>query len=267
LFTTLESDRLFSFGKDKIKRKMSQTTIAVFGCGAPSKFSPSILGAGVGGHCIRIAAGEKNFNVKGVARNPAKYQDVYKDLSNVTLVQGDVTKPETLGECLKDCSCAIFAVQASDDATAFSVDRDGLINLAKECVKTNVKLIVISSVYVSPRHYFNPLRGFLNTIVKWRMMDAKWQGEEAIRKIEGLKYTIIRPGSLTDGQPLKNEYKIGQGDALTFAIHPIPKVDAARIAVAACTDPASDKVTFECAGSTSKNPATVEGIFAGLKKD
>ena len=241
-------------------------TIVVFGCGAPSKFSPSFLGFGVGGHAVKIAA-EEGYTVRAVARTPAKYQDFYKDLPTVTVVKGDVTNAESVAECVKGATCAIFAVQASDDASAFSVDRDGLILVAKECQKVKCKLVVISSVWVSPKHYFNPVRGILNIFIKWRMMDAKWQGEQAIRKIEGLRYTIIRPGSLTDAAPLTNEYKIGQGDGTFFAIHSIPKVDVARVAIAAATDPASDQVTFEMAGSTSTKPATVEGIFAGLNKD
>jgi len=238
----------------------------VFGCGAPSRFSPSLLGLGVGGHAIRVAA-EKGYTVRAVARNPAKYQDSYKDLQTVSVCKGDVTNSESVAECVKDATCAIFAVQASDDSTAFAVDRDGLVVVAKECLKANCKLVVISSVWVSPKHYLNPLRGVMNTVVKWRMMDAKWQGEVAVREMKGLRYTIIRPGALNDKPALTNEYKIGQGDATLFAVHAIPKVDVAKVAIAAATDLASDQVTFELAGSSSSKPATVEGIFADLKKD
>ena len=246
---------------------MSATpTIVVIGCGAPSKFSPSKLGFGVGGHAIRYAS-QKGYNVRAVARNPAKYEQFYKDLPNVTLVKGDVTDAASIAECVKGATAVIFAAQASDNVSAFEVDRDGLVVVAKECQKANCKLVVISSVFVTPKHYFNPVRGFLNTVVKWRMMDAKWEGEEAVRKMEGLRYTIIRPGTLTDNPPLENEYKIGQGDALLFASKGIPKEDVGKIAVAAAVDPASDNVTFEVAGSSSKNPVTTEGIFAGLHKD
>jgi uncharacterized protein YbjT (DUF2867 family) len=245
---------------------MATPTIVVFGMGAPSKFSPSILGAGVGGHAVRVAAG-KGYTVRAIARNPAKYEEVFKDLPTVSIVKGDVTNTESVAECIKDATCAIFAAQAADGASAFSVDRDGLIVVAKECLKANCKLVVISSVYVTPSHNFNPLRVCFNTVVKWRMMDAKWQGEVAVREMKGLRYTIIRPGALTDKPELTNEYKIGQGDSAFFPIHSIPKLDVGKVAVAAATDPASDQVTFEIAGSTSTKPQTVEGIFSGLKKD
>jgi nucleoside-diphosphate-sugar epimerase len=245
---------------------MATPVIVVFGLGAPTKGSPSILGRGVGGHAVCVAS-ERGFTVRAVARSPAKYEALFKDLPGVSVVKGDVTNVASVAECLQGATAAIFSVQAADDVSAFEIDRDALILVAKECLKANCKLVVISSVFVSPKHYLNPLRGFLNTIVKWRMMDAKWQGEEAVRGMKGLKFTIIRPGGLTDKEALKNEYKIGQGDGLMFARFTIPKVDVGRVAVAACVDPASDNTTFELAGSSSTKPATVEGIFAGLKQD
>lgn len=244
----------------------SQTTIVVMGVGAPTKFSPTPLGNGVGGHAVRFAA-KQGYNVRVLARNPAKYADTFKDYPTVTIVQGDVTKPETVAECIKGASAAIFAVQAPDDATAFQVDRDGLIVVAKECASASCKLVVISSVFVSPKHYFNPVRGLLNTVVKWRMMDAKWEGEQAVRAMKDLRYTIIRPGTLNDNKALENEYKIGQGDGLFFAVKPIPREDVGKVAVQACVDAASDQTTFELAGSSSKKPVSLEGLFTGLHKD
>ena len=242
------------------------TVLVVFGLGAPSKFSPSILGSGVGGHAAR-EAGKLGMTVRAVARNPDKYSECFKDSPGVTLVKGDVTDAESVAECLKDANACIFAVQAADGVSAMAIDRDAAILVAKECAKVNCKFILISSVYVSAKHRFNPLRMILNTFVKWNMMDAKLESEEAIRKMQGLRYTIIRPGSLVDKPAVTNEYKIGQGDRLSFPTIPIPKVDVGKVAVACVTDPESDNVTFELAGSSSKNVQTVTGLFSKLKKD
>lgn len=240
--------------------------LVVFGLGAPSKFSPSILGSGVGGHAARIAA-EQGLSVRAVARNPAKYEALFPFGGKVSLVQGDVTNRESVVSALTGAKACLFAVQAADSATADEVDRDALALVAEECAKAQCKLVVISSVFVSPKHRFNPLRIMFNTIVKWNMMDAKWEGEQRVRATQGLKYVIIRPGALNDAAPLENEYKIGQGDALTFAIYPIPKIDVGRIAVAAAVDENCYGVAFEIAGSKSPNKATVQGLFDGLKKD
>jgi uncharacterized protein YbjT (DUF2867 family) len=246
-------------------KKMS-VDIVVFGVGAPSKFSPSILGSGVGGHAVRIAS-KMGLTVRVVVRNVEKYQAIFGELPGVTLVKGDVTVQESVAECVKQASAAIFAVQAADDKTAMEVDRDGAILLANECVKVNCKMILISSIMVSPKHRFNPLRVIMNVFVKSGMMDAKWQSEEAMRKLKGLRYTIIRPGALTDGPAMKNEYKISQGDVSSFPYLSMPKEDVAKVAIAAAMDEASAQTTFEITGSWSKKPQTVEGIFASLKKD
>jgi uncharacterized protein YbjT (DUF2867 family) len=254
---------------DKTQQMSSSpaVTIAVFGLGAPSRFSPTILGSGVGGHAVRVAANEFSFLVRAVARDPSKYQEFYKDSPNVQLVQGDVTKPETLGECLKDCTAAIFSVTAMNGFSVMDVDRDGLINLARECAKLKVKLVVISAIFCSPKHAYSPARYLFDSIIKWNYLRAKWEGEEAVRQMQGLNYTIIRPATLTDGPPVQAQYKLSQGDNFSNAFRANPKVDIARVAVAACVDPAADKVTFECAGSNPDKPATIKDIFAGLKPD
>ncbi|KAH9261867.1 hypothetical protein BASA81_000523 [Batrachochytrium salamandrivorans] len=243
---------------------MSTTVdLVVFGLGAPSKFSPSVLGSGVGGHAARIAL-EQGLSVRAVARNPDKYRSLYPEA--LELVQGDVTDRASVAKCLEQAKACVFAVQAADGTSAFEVDHLALVQVAEECVRLNIKLVVISSVYVSPKHWLNPVRAALNRMVKWGMMDAKWEGEQAVRKMAGLRYTIIRPGTLNDKGPLPNEYKVGQGDGLLFPALPIPKVDVGRIAVAAAVDPASDCLTLEVAGSSSKRPATVQNLFNGLKR-
>jgi len=145
------------------------------------------------------------------------------------------------------------------------VDRDGLINVAKECAKANCKLVVISSALVSPHNYLNPIRFMLNRVFKWGVMDAKWQGEQEVRKTEGLRYTIIRPGQLSDSKLPVNEFKVGQGDAGLFASKPISKESVGHMAVTAAVDPESEQVTIEVAGASEQH--TIEGMFNGLKKD
>ena len=244
---------------------MATPTIVVIGCGAPSRFSPTIPGFGVGGHAVKIAS-EKGYNVRAVARNPDKYAQYYKDMPNVTMCKGDVKDAASIAECVKDATCCLFAAQSNDNVSVYDIDRDGLLIVAKECLKANCKLVVISSVYVSPKHYLNPLRFFFNRVVKWSMMDAKWEGEQAIRKLQGLKYTIIRPPRLTNDPELRNAYQVTQGDNFWIGLRKIPKVDVAKVAVAACVDPATDNTTFEVADSSSKLPQTTIGIFGKLKK-
>lgn len=63
------------------------------------------------------------------------------------------------------------------------------------------RIVLVSSCLVTPANKFHPLRILLN-ITKWRLMDNKFEGEEALRKA-GVSYTIIRPGGLTDKPQLR----------------------------------------------------------------
>jgi len=92
------------------------------------------------------------MTVRAVARDPAKYQAFYADMPRVTVVRGDVTKPDTLPDVLRGATAAVFAAQAPDGVPCEAVDRDGCINVAKACHELGVKLIVVSSVWVSPKH-------------------------------------------------------------------------------------------------------------------
>lgn len=54
---------------------------------------------------------------------------------------------------------------------------------------------------------FNPMRVLLNNI-RYSLMDNKLKGEELLRQ-SGVKYTIIRPGNLTNDPSGKEALKIG----------------------------------------------------------
>lgn len=241
--------------------------LVVFGLGAPYRGNPTILGKGIGGHTVRLAS-DQGLAVRAVARSVTKYESSFAGLKNVTLVQGDVTSRESVHACLQGAKYCLFAAHASQPGVQASrIAKDALSIVAEECLEAKCKLVVISSCLVSPKHRFNPIRGFFNAILKPGMMDAKFAGEEFLRKLEGLDYVVIRPGSLSDGAELKTVYKIGQSDTMSFALLPIPKIDVAKIVLAAFQDEQCTRMTMEVAASFSKAPATLKGLFDGLKRD
>lgn len=239
--------------------------LVVLGLGSPTKFSPSLLGAGVGGHAARTATAH-GISVRAVARNPEKYAGCFPE--GVQVVKGDVNDEAGMREVLKGAKAVIFAVQAADDATARSVDCDGLVRVAKVCVELNVKLVVISSMLVSPKNRFHPIRGVLNWFVKSSMMDAKFEGEEACRKMPGLRYVVVRPSGLTDGED-KHKYQFNQGDSPFFGYYSISRKDVGALAVAAAFDDESDRVTCEVMGGKASTPEQkdLKGVFAKMIKD
>jgi uncharacterized protein YbjT (DUF2867 family) len=247
---------------------MSSTkgTVVVFGLGAPTKFSPSLLGRGVGGMVAREAA-KDGFPVKAVARDPNKYKEVFADATGVELVKGDVTDQASVANVLQGAAFCVFAAQAPDGVPASAVDRDAVILVARECEKVGAKLVLVSSVLVSKKNWFNPIRAFLNNVVKWAMMDMKFEGEEALRKQFKVRHVIVRPSGLTDDGSCNCMLTFNQGDSNTFGTRNISKLDVAKVIVAALNDPASDYTTFEVMGPKTKEKMSFDGVFAKFTKD
>merc|ERR1712194_786364 len=78
-------------------------------------------------------------------------------------------------------------------------DNDGLVSVAKACIKAKVPhLVVVSSGSVSKRN--SPVFKFLNLF--GGIMEEKIKGEDEVRRlyasVEGATYTIVRPGGLTE---------------------------------------------------------------------
>lgn len=82
----------------------------------------------------------------------------------------------------------------------------------------------------------------LNSI-RFRLMDYKFQGEEALRR-SGVPYTVVRPGRLTDGPAGEAAWALSQGDSSAGG-GGVARADVARIAVAAMLSPAAANTTFE----------------------
>ena len=231
--------------------------ILVYGLGAPTFGSKSVLGKGVGGWAVRIAAKEGKHEVFAVARTPAKYEPLLVDVPSVKLLKGDVGEKESVCELLDTVkpNVVVFAAQAPDGVKVEVIDRDALIMLGGECEKRNIRLIVISSALVSKKNRFHPIRGFLNTFIKWGMMDMKFEGEEGIRKLKNLNYTIIRPSALVDTEEADSQVlAFNQGDSAMFGWKSISKYDVGRLVCRVVDMPELCKrKTFEVMGSGKKN--------------
>lgn len=203
--------------------------------------------------------------------------------SNIETAQGDVTKIETLEAAIKGASAVIFAASASKNGgNAKAVDNVGVENVAKECIRLNIpKLVVISSGAITKPNSL----GFKITNLFGNIMNEKLAGENAL--IEAYKnakpsqsYVIIRPGGLTDGNPLgASGIELNQGDTISGEVN---RSDVALAALAAATSKtlSSKSVVFEMYRRGSGGPlegrfptksgyeqngATYEEMFKGLK--
>jgi hypothetical protein len=242
-------------------------------------------------------------------RSPSKYADTFSSYATsgpgkVNVVAGDVTDPASLHTALAGCDGGvIFAASGTSYFSAKSVDYQvntpldiepilsnlsiddllnylllsnqlqGVVNTVAEMKKNSLAgpLVLVSSCLVSPHNRMHPIRIMLNNF-RWGLMDQKYKSEEFLRS-SGINYAVVRPGGLKDGPKGEKTLIVQQGDTTAGSV---ARADVAAVCVAALTDPAADKVTFELMagnGDQSAKDAAVplvdqlKNIFSGLKKD
>lgn len=209
-----------------------------------------VLGAGgrCGLLCTDILA-KKGLYVKAVTRSGRSVLDESNKF--VSYGAGDVTKPASIADAVSGASGVIFAASASKKGgDAAHVDYLGVANTADACIAKKVpKLAVISSGAVTRPTSI----GFKITNVFGRIMDYKIAGETELRNAyaaandTSLKYTIIRPGGLSDEESKgPSGVEVSQGDILSAEIG---REDVAAVTVAALLSSATDNVSLECYGS------------------
>jgi nucleoside-diphosphate-sugar epimerase len=240
-----------------------------------------------GGDTIRALL-EKNISVVAVTRRSVDIVDrehaklnslVIENLDKkdkITSIVADVLHPETIVGIMKNVESVIFCaasrpkvkvtatpgIDISKRSMAYNdivepsdnVEDIGLVNVAEEAIRSNVKrLIIVSSICAkcqrsddtSGNGYGEPIdRGFASCDACYK----KQIGEERVRILyekapKHLSYTIIRPGMLSPGErrgPVEIEFNQGISKSGI-----ISRLDLADILVSAAFTDNGAKKTFE----------------------
>jgi nucleoside-diphosphate-sugar epimerase len=240
-----------------------------------------------GGDTIRALL-EKNISVVAVTRRSVDVVDrehaklnslVIDNLDKkdkITSIVADVLHPETISGIMKNAESVIFCaasrpkvkvtatpgIDISKKSMAYNdiaepsdnVEDIGLVNVAEEAIRSNVKrLIIVSSICAkcqrsddtSGNGYGEPIdRGFASCDACYK----KQIGEERVRILyekapKHLSYTIIRPGMLSPGERRgPAEIEFNQGISKSGIIS---RLDLADILVSAAFTDNCAKKTFE----------------------
>ena len=103
--------------------------------------------------------------------------------SDVEIVEGDVTKPDTLARAMDGCEAVVHlvAIIAEEGTTTFDgVIRAGTVNVVAAAKRAGVRRFLHMSAMGT---HHNPHYGYY---------EAKWQAEQAVRGA-GIPWTIFRP--------------------------------------------------------------------------
>jgi NADH dehydrogenase len=169
------------------------------------------------------------------------------DSGDVEVVEGNVTRPDTLRDALDGCEAVInlaAIIEEKGEATFDAVIRQGTVNLVEAAKRAGVKRFVLMSA-LGARH--DPAFPYF---------EAKWQAEQAVMA-SGIPWTIFRPSVIFgpgDGfiNTLANLVRkapiipvVGSGQT---KFQPVSVADVAASFVKAIDDPATVGKTFELGG-------------------
>lgn len=151
---------------------MTETILVVGGTGTLG--APVVRALVEAGHVVRVMSRDP-----GQAKVPA----------GVTVVAGDVTRPETLGPALAGCSGVHLSLHTPTGQDPEVVEHQGTVNVIAAVRANGVqRLTVISGSTVKPENAYFPGTA------------AKLKAEAAV-KASGLAYTIFRPSSVMENLP------------------------------------------------------------------
>ena len=237
-------------------------------------------------------------NVEIVDRDNAKINtlviDNIKDKNKIKKVTGvDILKPNTFDGILNGCDAVIFCAasrprvkitgtpgteaydkmnnenitQGTIAEPSSDVEDIGLVNVAKEAIKSNVKrLIIVSSIcakcQIGKENYGETIdRGFSSCDACYK----KQTGEERVRILyknvpNNLSYTIVRPGMLSPGE--KRGYKEVEFNQGVSKSGIISRIDLADVLVSAAETDNGARKTFEVYYKDTAQPVD---MFKSLK--
>jgi uncharacterized protein YbjT (DUF2867 family) len=182
---------------------------------------------------LRLLAAD-GHRARGLIRKPEQAADL--EAVGAVAVLGDLEADASLAEYLQGADVVVFAAGAgpgSGPERKRTVDLGGAVKLADAAMAVGVRrYVMISSIGADrPQVASGAMRPYL---------DAKAEADEYLMA-SGLEYTIVRPGSLSDGPGtgrvhLSRELG-GRGD--------VPRDDVAAVIAEVLDAPNTIGVTFE----------------------
>ncbi|WP_093823684.1 NAD(P)-dependent oxidoreductase [Spirosoma endophyticum] len=184
-----------------------------------------VLGAtgGTGKQTVEQAL-ERGHYVTAFVRNPTKLSIQHP---NLTVLTGDVLKPETLVAAVRRQDAVICSLGSKPGQKDHPV-ADGTVNLIDAMQHVGVRrLLVVSSMGVGSSYEEMNIIGkvLMNTLLR-SVMAEKEKQEQAVQQ-SNLDWLIVRPTNLTNG-PITGQYKVGEH--LPFSTFAFPHISRADVA-------------------------------------
>ncbi|WP_123027022.1 NAD(P)H-binding protein [Mycolicibacterium stellerae] len=176
-------------------------------------------------------------SVAGFIRNPAQVADLEAAGADALVVDLEKASVDEVAGHLRGADAVVFAAGAgpgSGAARKETVDRDAAVLLADAAEAAGVeRYVMVSSMAADPQ-------ATADDEVFQAYLRAKGVADEAIRGRAALKWTIVRPGALTNGAAIGRvaiAESTGRGS--------IPRADVAAVLVAVLDEPRTAGRSFD----------------------
>jgi uncharacterized protein YbjT (DUF2867 family) len=206
------------------------------------------------------------FSVRALARDPRKARGVLSD--NVEIVEGDVTRPETLRPAMLGVRHVIFTAgvtkRPASERSIIAVEYDGVKNTLAAAKEAGVagRFLYMTALGIT-RHSVESI--FLN-LIKGRTLVWRRRAEDEIRR-SGLDYTIIRCGVLRNAPAGRHAIEISQRDSAMALWRRIGRADAAEVFAQALRYSETRNTTFDAIWSGGRGPTDWATLFSRLRGD
>jgi uncharacterized protein YbjT (DUF2867 family) len=209
---------------------------------------------------------EEGYGVRVLARSGGQARE--KLSPSVEVVEGDITKPESLTATMEDVDHIIFTAgvthRPAGEAVMKATNYDGMRNTltAARAAGFEGRFLYMTTLGVTK----SSLAGTILNLVKRNTMKWRRLAEGEIRK-SGIDYAIIRAGVLTNDPGGQRAVEIGQKELpLAFGCK-ISRADVAEVFVQALKHPGTRRTTFDVVwGSGPQNGGWEQG-FGQLEPD
>jgi uncharacterized protein YbjT (DUF2867 family) len=212
------------------------------------------------GHLAVEEAIRQGCTVRALVRNPGKGRAFPTE---VQVIVGDVTRPETLSDAVDGIDAVVFTL-GSDSAGkvgAENVDYGGVRNVLRALGSPAVRIVLMTAIGVTNR------TGTYNRTTEAH--DWKRRSERLVR-VSGLPYTIVRPGWFDYNRPDQHRLTLLQGDTHQVGDASdgvVARRQIAEVLVDSFISNRATRKTFELVAATGPAPEDFDQLFAPLEAD
>jgi uncharacterized protein YbjT (DUF2867 family) len=189
--------------------------------------------------------------VAGIVRKPEQAEDLRQAGAEPIVLDLESASVEEVAERLRGADAVVFSAGAgpgSGAARKDTVDKGAAVLFADAAVRAGVgRLVVVSSMGADPKHEGSEIFDVY--------LRAKGEADAYVRRLKGIDWTILRPGSLTDDAGtglVRLEAHTGRGR--------VPRDDVAAVLAELVESSSTAGLTLELVGGSTPVSVAVKSV-------